>query len=146
MYDFKTLLDRKGTDCIKWDAMEMAFGREDLMPFWVADGDFPVLPEIRQELEKRCAPGQTFGYTQAGERFIQAVIRWNREPGGPAGGNPSGPGRGDRTFRSNAGSDRRKGAGADYPARIYTVFQCGEESGANPGGSAAADGKRAVCV
>ena len=48
MYDFKTLLDRKGTDCIKWDAMEMAFGREDLMPFWVADGDFPVLPEIRQ--------------------------------------------------------------------------------------------------
>ncbi len=79
MYDFKTLLDRKGTDCIKWDAMEMAFGREDLMPFWVADGDFPVLPEIRQELEKRCAPGQTFGYTQAGERFIQAVIRWNRE-------------------------------------------------------------------
>ena len=46
MYNFDVLLERRHTDSTKWDAMERDYGRDDLMPFWVADADFPVLPEI----------------------------------------------------------------------------------------------------
>lgn len=79
MYDFDTLLLRKRTDSTKWDALKRDFGREDLMPFWVADMDFPVLPEIVQALTRRISAEQTFGYTFAGERYLDSIIRWNRD-------------------------------------------------------------------
>ena len=50
MYNFDSLLQRRGSDSTKWDALERDFGRNDLMPFWVADMDFPVLPEIVEAL------------------------------------------------------------------------------------------------
>ena len=53
MYNFDVLLERRHTDSTKWDAMERDYGRDDLMPFWVADADFPVLPEINQALQER---------------------------------------------------------------------------------------------
>ena len=68
MYNFDVLLERRHTDSTKWDAMERDYGRDDLMPFWVADADFPVLPEINQALQERSGEGMTFGYTFAGER------------------------------------------------------------------------------
>ena len=39
-YDFDEIIERKGTDCIKFDALKEHFGRDDLMPFWIADTDF----------------------------------------------------------------------------------------------------------
>ncbi|MCI8453744.1 MAG: pyridoxal phosphate-dependent aminotransferase [Lachnospiraceae bacterium] len=77
MYDFDTLLQRKHTDCTKWDALKRDFGHEDLMPFWVADADFPILPEIAQAVQKRAGEGMTFGYTFAGEAYFDSVISWN---------------------------------------------------------------------
>ena len=41
-YDFDTLIDRRGTDCVKYDLREKLFGKEDVLPMWVADMDFPV--------------------------------------------------------------------------------------------------------
>jgi len=77
MYNFDKLLERKNTDCTKWDAIERDYGKKDLMPFWVADADFPVLPDIGEAISKRSGEGQTFGYTFAGERFYNSVIQWN---------------------------------------------------------------------
>ena len=79
MYNFDVLLERRHTDSPKWDAMERDYGRDDLMPFWVADADFPVLPEINQALQERSGEGMTFGYTFAGERYYNSIIAWNRE-------------------------------------------------------------------
>ena len=79
MYNFDVLLERRHTDSTKWDAMERDYGRDDLMPFWVADADFPVLPEINQALQERSGEGMTFGYTFAGERYYNSIIAWNRE-------------------------------------------------------------------
>ena len=78
LYDFNSLLKRKNTDCTKWDALKRDYGREDLMPFWVADMDFPVLPEISEAIRNRAAPDQTFGYTFTGHSYLQSVIGWNQ--------------------------------------------------------------------
>lgn len=78
MYDFDTLLLRENTNCTKWDALKRDFGRDDLLPFWVADMDFPVLPEILQAISRRAGEGQTFGYTFAGEEYLDSVLYWNK--------------------------------------------------------------------
>ena len=41
IYDFDTYIDRRGTDCVKYDELEKRYGRADLLPAWVADMDFP---------------------------------------------------------------------------------------------------------
>ena len=78
MYNFDSLLQRRGSDSTKWDSLKRDFGRDDLMPFWVADMDFPVLPEIVEALSKRSTEGQTFGYTFAGQDYFNSVIAWNK--------------------------------------------------------------------
>lgn len=78
LYDFNSLLKRKNTDCTKWDALKRDYGRDDLTPFWVADMDFAVLPEISEATRNRAALDQTFGYTFTGHSYLQSVIGWNR--------------------------------------------------------------------
>ncbi|NLX81914.1 MAG: cystathionine beta-lyase, partial [Proteiniphilum sp.] len=39
-YNFDKIIDRSGTDTIKLGRLKDMFGREDLMPLWVADMDF----------------------------------------------------------------------------------------------------------
>ena len=38
-YNFDEIINRKGTDYVKWDAVEGRWGRNDLIPMWVADMD-----------------------------------------------------------------------------------------------------------
>ena len=37
-YNFDEIINRNGTDSVKWDAVERRWGRNDLIPMWVADG------------------------------------------------------------------------------------------------------------
>ncbi len=69
-YHFDHPVDRKHTDCIKWDAAE-----PDVLPMWIADMDFKAAPAIQQALEDRVAHG-IFGYTQTPQRFYDAIISW----------------------------------------------------------------------
>lgn len=78
MYDFDTLLERKHSDSTKWDALKRDFGRDDLMPFWVADSDFRVLPAISKAIRERADDSQTYGYTFAGEEYYTSIIDWNQ--------------------------------------------------------------------
>lgn len=57
-YDFDTLIDRRGTDCVKWDTAK----EDDVLPMWVADMDFKAAPCIAEALRKRMEHG-VFGYT-----------------------------------------------------------------------------------
>jgi len=61
-YDFDTVIDRKNTDCAKWDGMEPLFGSNDLLPLWVADMDFKAAPEVIDALRERGEHG-LYGYT-----------------------------------------------------------------------------------
>ncbi len=45
-YNFDEIINRKGTNSVKWDAVEGRWGRNDLIPMWVADMDFRTAPFV----------------------------------------------------------------------------------------------------
>lgn len=61
-YNFDEVIDRHGTDCLKYDFGMKRKGRDDLLPLWVADMDFRLPDEILDEFHKRIDHG-IFGYT-----------------------------------------------------------------------------------
>ena len=63
-YNFDEIINRHGTDSVKWDAVENRWGRNDLIPMWVADMDFRTAPFVIEALKKRLALG---GQGPAGE-------------------------------------------------------------------------------
>ncbi len=69
-YHFDEHIDRKNTDCIKWDASE-----PDVLPMWIADMDFKAAPAITKALQERVAHG-VFGYTQTPQKFYRAITQW----------------------------------------------------------------------
>ena len=68
-YDFKSVIDRKGTSSLKWDL----FG--DDIPMWVADMDFKVAPAIENAILKR-ASHPVYGYTIIPDELFEAYIGW----------------------------------------------------------------------
>ena len=51
-YNFDEIINRNGTDSVKWDAVERRWGRNDLIPMWVADMDFRTAPFCNRRLEE----------------------------------------------------------------------------------------------
>ncbi len=74
-YDFNEIIERKGTHCIKFDALKENFGRDDLMSFWIADMDFRTPDFIIDALKARCNH-PVFGYTYAPDEYYESIIRW----------------------------------------------------------------------
>lgn len=74
-YNFDEIIDRRGTDCVKYDDLNRTFGRTDLLPMWVADMDFRTAPAIIGAAEGCCRHG-VFGYTFRSEEAKQAFIDW----------------------------------------------------------------------
>lgn len=62
-YDFDTQVDRRNSRSLKWDSCAGLFGKEDLIPLWVADMDFQAPPAVIEELNRVTAHG-VFGYVQ----------------------------------------------------------------------------------
>ncbi len=77
-YDFDTPVERRGTGCIKWDGMEPFYGRNDLMPFWIADMDFKTPPFIIDALRRRL-DHEVLGYSLKGDSYFESIIGWNRD-------------------------------------------------------------------
>ena len=74
-YNFDEVIDRKGTNCLKYDfAVERGYP-EGVLPFWVADMDFRTAPPVTLELERRVQHG-SFGYTDPGADYRAAVWSW----------------------------------------------------------------------
>ena len=72
-YNFDLKCDRANTNCVKWDAVKDIFGREDVIPMWVADMDFPAAKPIVAALKKRAAH-EFYGYTKPGPELIEAIV------------------------------------------------------------------------
>ena len=51
---------RRGTNSMKWDALETKFSSADLLPLWVADMDFRAPECVREALKKAVTDA---GYT-----------------------------------------------------------------------------------
>lgn len=75
MYNFDEHIDRRGTYCVKWDALEERYGTEDALAMWVADSDFKSPPAVVDRLVKRAQHG-IFGYTACTDEFYDAFIHW----------------------------------------------------------------------
>ncbi|MBQ7488139.1 MAG: PatB family C-S lyase [Clostridia bacterium] len=74
-------LERRGTECVKWDAMLEQQGDPEMIPMWVADMDFPSAPAIQAAVAKVAAQG-TWGYTRNGDRDSEALSAyWQRRHG-----------------------------------------------------------------
>jgi cystathionine beta-lyase len=75
-YDFDTRINRSGTNCEKWDDVGKVFGKDGLMPFWVADMDFRSAPEITEVLKARVESG-VFGYpSERNDKHQTIVADW----------------------------------------------------------------------
>ena len=78
MFDFDEVVDRKGTNCAKWDTIEANNKPKDVLPMWVADMDFKSPKEIENALVKRIKQG-VYGYSFAPDEYFDAVISWRED-------------------------------------------------------------------
>ena len=88
-YDFTTIMDRRGKDAIAVDMVgtpdTFAPGAPkegfDVIPMWVADMNFPVVPSIQQAMQERISH-PAFGYFDPTEDYFNAIIRWQETRNG----------------------------------------------------------------
>lgn len=74
-YDFDLIMERRGTNCVKWDGLVDRYGEKDLLPFWVADMDFAVAEPIQKAIIDR-VQHPIYGYTQVAPSVFEAIISW----------------------------------------------------------------------
>lgn len=74
-FNFDEKHDRTNNQSLKWGMMEDVFGREDLLPLWVADMDFKTSDHIVQALSNRVAEG-IYGYTVRVDSYYEAFTNW----------------------------------------------------------------------
>jgi len=74
-FDFDTVVDRIGTGSRKWDARQEVFGREDLLPMWIADMDFCSPPAVVEAVKHRAAHC-LYGYPARLESYYSAFTGW----------------------------------------------------------------------
>lgn len=73
--NFDEQIDRKDTDCLKYDFAARRGMPEDVLPLWVADMDFKTSSLVLDAIRKRVDHG-IFGYTETKEKYFQAVAGW----------------------------------------------------------------------
>lgn len=74
-YDFDTLISRKGSGDLMHEALLPRWKRDDLLPMWVADMNFPVCPAIIQALKTRLEH-PILGYTVEPKNYFLAIHDW----------------------------------------------------------------------
>ncbi|MEP5174206.1 MAG: aminotransferase, partial [Marinobacter alexandrii] len=66
---------RDHTCSVKFDARKAVFGREEVIPVWVADMDFAAPEAVTQALVAR-AQHPVYGYTLFPDSLFQSMIDW----------------------------------------------------------------------
>lgn len=77
-YDFNEVVERRGTNCVKYDLLEEIYGNEQAIPMWVADTDFRVPDFIMDALKKRL-DHDILAYSYRPESYFDAVIGWMKK-------------------------------------------------------------------
>lgn len=75
---FDEIVNRKGTSCAKYDALETYFGYTDLQPLWVADMDFKTPDVINNAIIKRAQHG-IYGYAKPSAKTYNLVKDWMKK-------------------------------------------------------------------
>lgn len=73
--DFDRVIDRRNTDCLKYDFAKRRGMPEDVLPLWVADMDFETSSYIEDALVQRAKHG-IFGYSEVQTPYFETVRAW----------------------------------------------------------------------
>ena len=76
--DFDKVIERKNTDCLKYDFAEKRGMPKDVLSFWVADMDFKVSSYIEDALVERVQHG-IFGYSEVQTPYFETVRDWMKK-------------------------------------------------------------------
>ena len=76
--NFDKYVERRNTNCTKWDTLELYFpkAKKNPLPMWVADMDFEVAEPIIKAIQN-VTNRKVFGYsTREIDRFYDAILGW----------------------------------------------------------------------
>lgn len=74
-YNFDQIISRDGTGSVKYDARGNVFGKQDIIPLWVADMDFAVPDTVQHALIQR-AEHPIYGYSVYPEALYTSLMQW----------------------------------------------------------------------
>lgn len=74
-YDFDRVIERRGTNCLKYDFAVERGKPEGLLPLWVADMDWEAPAEVCDSLIEVAKHG-IYGYSEVKEPYFEAVSDW----------------------------------------------------------------------
>ncbi len=85
MFDFTTIMDRRGKDAIAVDCVGADNGFApggpqegfDVIPMWVADMNFPTAPSIIDAVSQRLSH-PAYGYFEPRQEYYDSIIRWQK--------------------------------------------------------------------
>lgn len=77
-YNFDEIIDRSKNHAAKYDERIKKFGREDVIPLWIADMDFKTAQPIIDALEARAREG-IWGYTSRDDSYFEAYADWQEK-------------------------------------------------------------------
>lgn len=73
--EFHKIIDRSNTASVKWEMTKLVYGKEDLLPMWVADMDFSPPAKVTEAIKNRVEHG-IFGYTFTPPQTALAIKEW----------------------------------------------------------------------
>ena len=74
-YDFDAIIDRKNTNCLKFDFAAERGKPSDVLPLWVADMDFRAPKPVLEALHRSVEHG-IFGYSEVKLDYYDVVSSW----------------------------------------------------------------------
>src|SRR5574344_1382135 len=75
MYNFDEQIDRRGSFSVKYDSLNEVFGRDDILPMWVADMDFQTAPAVLKAVRDAAEHG-VYGYGFRSADSVDSFIEW----------------------------------------------------------------------
>lgn len=76
-FNFDEIINRKNTNCVKYDGLNRYFGTNDAFPMWVADMDFASPKAVQDALIAKINQ-RIFGYEELSEDYFDAIINWQK--------------------------------------------------------------------
>lgn len=70
VYNFDILVERKNTGSVKWSG-----DQQNVLPMWIADMDFHVLPEVKAAIKNRIET-DAYGYVECPKEYFLAYQSW----------------------------------------------------------------------
>lgn len=74
-FDFDKVIERRGTDSLKFDGAAARGKPEGLLPLWVADMDFSAPKAVLDAVHERVSHG-VFGYSEPDAAYFHALAKW----------------------------------------------------------------------